>query len=47
MALDQAALTEEIVNETLGVLLKYRDDIQQVQNGLVRPMLERVAVMTR
>jgi MoxR-like ATPase len=31
VALDQEALTEAIVNETLGVLLKYHDDIQIVQ----------------
>ena len=45
VALDQATLTEAMVNDTLGVLLKYRDDIQQVQNGAVRPILERVRVM--
>ena len=45
VALDQATLTEAMVNDTLGALLKYRDDIQQVQNGAVRPILERVRVM--
>jgi MoxR-like ATPase len=45
VALDQATLTEAMVNDTLGALLKYRDDIQQVQNGTVRPILERVQVM--
>lgn len=45
VALDQETLTEEIVNETLGTLLKYRDDIQQVQRSAVRPILERVQVM--
>lgn len=45
VALDQATLTEAMVNDTLGALLKYRDDIQQVQNGAVRPILDRVRVM--
>ncbi len=45
VALDQATLTEAMVNDTLGALLKYRDDIQQVQNGAVRPILARVQVM--
>jgi len=45
VALDQATLTEEIVNDTLGALLKYRDDIQQVQASAVRPILERVRVL--
>ena len=45
VALDQETLTEEIVNETLGTLLKYRDDIQQIQRSAVRPILERVQVM--
>ena len=43
VALDQTTLTEEVVNETLGVLLKYRDDIQIVQRGALRTILERVA----
>ncbi|MDQ3249249.1 MAG: MoxR family ATPase [Chloroflexota bacterium] len=45
VALDQATLTEQIVNDTLGALLKYRDDIQQVQASAVRPILERVRVL--
>ncbi len=45
VALDQETLTEEIVNDTLGALLKYRDDIQQVQRSSMRPILERVQVM--
>jgi MoxR-like ATPase len=43
VALDQVALTEEVVNETLGVLLKYRDDIQLVQRGALRTIMARVA----
>jgi MoxR-like ATPase len=45
IALDQETLTEAIVNDTLGALLKYRDDIQQVRSTVVRPILERVQVM--
>lgn len=45
VALDQTALTEEVVYDTLGALLKYRDDIQQVQKGTVRPILERVQAL--
>lgn len=40
--LDQEELTERIVNETLGVLLKYRDDIQKVQGESVRQILARM-----
>jgi len=45
VALDQEELTDEIVNDTLGVLLKYRDDIQLVQDGNVAQLLERAKVM--
>jgi MoxR-like ATPase len=41
VALDQEALTEAVVNETLGVLLKYRDDIQKVEGRTVRQILEQ------
>ncbi len=39
VALDQEQLTEEIVNDTLGVLLKYQDDIQQTKGQTVRQLL--------
>ena len=42
VALDQEQLAEEVVNETLGVLLKYRDDIQKVQGESVRQMVDRL-----
>lgn len=45
VALDQATLTEETVNDTLGALLKYRDDIQLVQRAAVRPILERLPAL--
>jgi MoxR-like ATPase len=39
VALDQADLSEEIINDTLGALLKYQDDIQQVQGPVVKKIL--------
>ncbi|MBX3050688.1 MAG: MoxR family ATPase [Caldilineaceae bacterium] len=42
VALDQEELHEEVVNETLGVLLKYRDDIQKVQGESVRQIIDRL-----
>ncbi len=42
VALDQEQLSEEVVNETLGVLLKYRDDIQKVQGESVRQIIDRL-----
>ena len=42
VALDQEELSEEVVNETLGVLLKYRDDIQKIQGESVRQIMDRL-----
>jgi MoxR-like ATPase len=42
VALDQEDLSEEIVQDTLGVLLKYQDDIQQVQGDIVQQIMGRV-----
>ncbi len=42
VALDQEELTEEAIQETLGVLLKYRDDIQRVRGETVHQILERL-----
>ena len=42
VALDQESLTEEIVNDTLGVLLKYRDDIDHTQQAAVKTILQRL-----
>jgi len=39
MALDRVALDEETVAATLGVLLKYQDDIEKLVAGAVREML--------
>ncbi|HXF61432.1 MAG TPA: MoxR family ATPase [Caldilineaceae bacterium] len=41
VALDQETLSDELVNDTLGTLLKYRDDIQQVQQAGIRHILAR------
>ncbi len=40
--LDQEELTETVVDETLGVLLKYRDDIQRVQGQTVETILKKL-----
>ena len=42
VALDQEDLSEEIVNDTLGVLLKYQDDLQHVQGVIVQQIMGRV-----
>ena len=34
VALDQEDLTDDVITDTLGVLLKYQDDIEHVQNAL-------------
>lgn len=43
LALDQQALTLSVVEDTLGVLLKYQDDIVQVRGAGARAILERAA----
>lgn len=42
IALDQHDLDEETANNTLGVLLKYHDDIQQVQGPTVNRLFTKV-----
>ena len=42
VALDQAALSEEVVNATLGVLLKYHDDTQVVQGPIIEKLMARI-----
>lgn len=44
VALDQTALSEKIVDETLGVILKYQDDIAEVKGEQARQMLNRARV---
>jgi len=43
VALDKDALDESVVEETLGALLKYRDDIDKVRGERAKAILERVA----
>ena len=42
IALDRQDLSEEVVNATLGVLLKYQDDTQLVQGPVVQRLLAKV-----
>ncbi len=44
VALDQQDLSENAVGDTLGVLLKYQDDIAQVQGSVARELMERSKV---
>jgi MoxR-like ATPase len=44
IALDQRELDEETVNDTLGALLKYHDDVRQVQGELSRKILKKISV---
>jgi hypothetical protein len=41
LALQTNKLDETILNHTLGVLLKYQDDVQLVQNNLLAELAER------
>jgi MoxR-like ATPase len=38
LAMDQQVLEEQVINDTLGVLLKYHDDVQSVQGALAREL---------
>lgn len=42
VALDQRALDEETVSDTLGALLKYQDDIRQVHGGIAQRILKKI-----
>lgn len=41
LAMDRAELDENTINDTLGVLLKYQDDVQRVQGALARDLAKR------
>ena len=41
-ALDKIALDPQTVNDTLGVLLKYQDDISRIQGGEAEKILEKI-----
>ncbi len=47
IALDAEELTETVVQETLGVLLKYKDDIEFMQMAEVRQLIESLDVHER
>ncbi|MEM7112649.1 MAG: MoxR family ATPase [Chloroflexota bacterium] len=42
VALDQQALTVDVVQDTLGVILKYQDDIAQIDEATTHQILNRV-----
>jgi MoxR-like ATPase len=42
VALDKEHLSDEVINATLGVLLKYQDDIQLVQGPVVKKIMNRM-----
>ncbi len=44
VALDQKALDPIIVEETLGVILKYQDDVEKIQGENLRAILNRVNI---
>ncbi|MBI3912995.1 MAG: MoxR family ATPase [Chloroflexi bacterium] len=41
VALGEMDLSEGVVNDTLGALLKYQDDVTKVQGGIARELVER------
>ena len=43
-ALDQRDLTAQSVDDTLGVILKYQDDVQKVQGAVARELVARANV---
>ena len=46
VALDQQALEPSIVEDTLGAILKYQDDVEKVRGENAKAMLERVRLMS-
>ncbi len=46
VALDQQALDPNIVDETLGVILKYQDDVEKVKGNNARAILDRILAQT-
>ncbi|MCI0714630.1 MAG: MoxR family ATPase [Chloroflexi bacterium] len=44
IALDQQTLTVEVVHDTLGVILKYQDDIEMMDRETLQNMLDRARV---
>jgi MoxR-like ATPase len=46
VALDRQALDPGIVEETLGVILKYQDDVEKIKGDNAKAILERVKVVS-
>jgi MoxR-like ATPase len=44
VALDQRALTLGVVRDTVGVILKYQDDIETITKGALPAILDRATV---
>jgi MoxR-like ATPase len=44
VALDRQALDQSVVEDTLGVILKYQDDVDKVKDQGVAPILSRIPV---
>jgi MoxR-like ATPase len=44
VALNQSSLTKEVVEDTLGVILKYQDDVEKVTGKTVDEILSRIGV---
>jgi hypothetical protein len=44
VALDQQELSLDVVRETVGVILKYQDDIETVTKGSLPAVLDRARV---
>jgi MoxR-like ATPase len=45
LALDQQALSPEIVDETLGVILKYQDDVSKIKGQATRSIFEQLVTI--
>jgi hypothetical protein len=45
VALDQRELSIDIVQDTVGVILKYQDDTQLLDSEQIQALLERARVM--
>ncbi len=46
VALERTALDPQVVEDTLGVVLKYEDDLRKLRGGPARALLERVQAAT-
>jgi len=44
VALDQQALTLEVIQDTIGVILKYQDDINSLAKGTLQAALDRAKI---